>query len=113
MAMTIVNQNGIRVARPRGVFAGTETENIHKQLNTLFETLEDAPKFVFNLEFIDDLDADGVSILVATNVRVQSIGGRMAILNVDAHLHRLLVDGKLIYAFEWYETEALAIAGLI
>lgn len=112
MAMQIVNFNGIRVARPRGVFVGSAKASIEAQLNTLLEPISDAPKFVFNLEFIDGLDSNGVDILVAMNVRIHHIGGRMAIININKHIDALLVDGNLPSVFEWYNSEDSAVVSL-
>ena len=110
----VVEREGVMVLRPAEAFAGDGGSAIKAKLRAMLrlKRYRDAPKVVFNLSNITELDAGGVEILANTNIRVNAVGGRMAVVNVGTHVEGLLVDGNLGFVFESYRSEDAAVAGL-
>ena len=107
----IEERKGVMVVRPEGAFAGEVGSAIKAKLRAMLrlKRYKDAPKVVFNLQNITELGAGGIEILTNTNVRVNRVGGRMAVVNVEKHIEGLIVDGNVLSVFELYDSEDSAV----
>ena len=112
--LRIIQRDGIIIIRPEDIFAGI---NLTKEdFNELFKSelgrYVDAPKVIFNMINITELDIGGVEIITNMNILVNRLGGRIAFVNIEEHINALLIDGNLRFVFEWYDNEDAAVAGL-
>lgn len=112
MALEVVDTQGVVVMRPSGTFVGDAAASVSEAIDAALAPYADAPKVVLNLEHVTTLDVTGYASIVALNVRVIRIGGRLAVVNIGDHLEQLLVDGALGTVFETFPDETAAVEGL-
>ena len=106
---TIVDIDGILRVHWKGHLMEQEVANLRSAIDAALATYADAPRLIFNLENATDIDSAVVAMLIAVNVAVHRVGGRLAVVGFASHLPHFLTDGRLLCTFEIYERHEAAV----
>ncbi len=69
------------------------------------------PTFIFDMAAIDTMDSAGLGVLITTSTQIRQNGGRIALVNVNRGIRRLIIRTNLSSLFDFPKSRADAIAG--
>ena len=75
-----------------------------------FETQGGAPTLIFNMAGAETMDSAGLGVLITTSTQVRQNGGRMALVNVNRSIRRMIIRTNLSSLFDFPKNLAEAIA---
>lgn len=75
-----------------------------------FEVQGGAPTLIFNMAGAETMDSAGLGVLITTSTQVRQNGGRMALVNVNRSIRRMIIRTNLSSLFDFPKNLAEAIA---
>ncbi len=69
-----------------------------------------APTLIFNMAGAETMDSAGLGVFITTSTQVRQNGGRMALVNVNRSIRRMIIRTNLSSLFDFPKNLAEAIA---
>ena len=109
MTTTIRLRGGVVILEPNGKLIGTAVSELREKLAAQLEA-SNAAGILINFEHVNQMDSSGLGMLVNTRAVAAWKKSRIGIINVEKRIRNLLVLSRLVSLFEYFDTEAAAIA---
>ena len=78
-----------------------------------FEGQGGAPTLIFNMAGAETMDSAGLGVLITTSTQVRQSGGRMALVNVNRSIRRMIIRTNLGSLFDFPKNLAEAITSAL
>ena len=69
-----------------------------------------APTLIFNMAGVQTMDSAGLGVLITTSTQIRQSGGRIALVNVNKGIRRMIIRTNLNSLFDFPKNLAQAIA---
>ena len=112
MEVNVKIRDGIIILKPNGRIIGVAGSELGEMIQAQLPDASEPPKFLFDFADVSRMDSTGLGALIGLHVTIAQQGGRIGVINVSKPIDHLLALGKLITVFEYFDSEAEAIAGL-
>ena len=75
-----------------------------------FETQDGTPTLIFDMADVQTMDSAGLGVLITTSTQIRQGGGRIALVNVNRSIRRMIIRTNLGSLFDFPKNLAEAIA---
>ena len=104
-SFTVLEIKGRVIGQDALVLKTVLEEHIQK-----LETQDGIPTLIFDMADVQTMDSAGLGVLITTSTQIRQNGGRMALVNVNRGIRRMLIRTNLTSLFEFPKNLAEAIA---
>ena len=74
------------------------------------ETQDGTPTLIFDMADVQSMDSAGLGVLITTSTQIRQNGGRIALVNVNRSIRRMIIRTNLSSLFDFPKNLAEAIA---
>ena len=113
MIITVSEKEEIVIFRLRGRII---SPGIKKVLETVEETLTrhtSSPRLVFDFKEVTRIDGAGLGTFIKISSEIRPRGGKIAVINVNKHVRKLMVMTRLTTILEYFKSEDDAVTTLL
>ena len=113
MAITVSEKEGILIFRLRGRIISPYIKEVSENVEQALKGSSSPPKLVFDFKKVTLIDGAGLGILMEIYSKVHTCGGKIALINMNKHIRKLIVMAQLITVLEDFESEDDAVTALL
>ncbi len=113
MTITVSEKKEVVIFRLRGRII---SPCIKKVLEAVEETLtrhDSSPRLVFDFKEVTQIDGAGLGTLMKVSSEIIPCGGKIAVINMNKHVRKLIVMTRLTTVLECFKSEDDAVTALL